>query len=56
MAVIQEAYIHGVSAHAVNDVVRAMGLTGTPKSQVSRLKQVDASSYTTSGDTTLACW
>jgi len=37
MAVIQEAYIHGVSTRAVDDPVRAMGLTGTSKSQVSRL-------------------
>uniref|UniRef100_UPI00260682B7 transposase n=1 Tax=uncultured Jannaschia sp. TaxID=293347 RepID=UPI00260682B7 len=36
-AVIQEAYIHGVSTRAVDDLVRAMGLTGTSKSQVSRL-------------------
>jgi putative transposase len=37
MAVIQEAYIHGVSTRAVDDLVRAMGLTGASKSQVSRL-------------------
>ena len=37
MAVIQEAYIHGVSTRAVDDLARAMGLTGTSKSQVSRL-------------------
>ena len=37
MAVIQEACIHGVSTRAVDDLVRAMGLTGTSKSQVSRL-------------------
>ncbi len=37
MAVIQEAYIHGASTRAVDDLVRAMGLTGTSKSQVSRL-------------------
>jgi len=30
-------YIHGVSTRAVDDLVRAMGLTGTSKSQVSRL-------------------
>jgi len=34
---LQEAYIHGVSTRAVDDLVRAMGLTGTSKSQVSRL-------------------
>lgn len=37
MAVIQEARIHGVSTRAVDDLVRAMGLTCTSKSQVSRL-------------------
>jgi transposase-like protein len=37
MAVVQEAYVHGVSTRAVDDLVRAMGLTGTSKSQVSRL-------------------
>ena len=50
MTVIQEAYIHGVSTRAVDDLVRGMrcpagdcgaiaerGLTGTSKSQVSRL-------------------
>lgn len=37
MAVIQEAYIHGVSTRAVDGLVRAMGLKGTSKSQVSRL-------------------
>ena len=37
MAVVQEAYIHGVSTRAVDDLVRAMGLTDTSKSQVSRL-------------------
>lgn len=37
MAVIQEAYIQGVSTRAVDDLVRAMGLSGTSKSQVSRL-------------------
>src|ERR671916_697549 len=36
-AVIQEAYIHGVSTRAVDDLVRAMGGTGISKSQVSRL-------------------
>ena len=36
-AVIQEAYIHGVSTRSVDDLVRAMGATGVSKSQVSRL-------------------
>ena len=34
---IQEAYIHGVSTRAVDDLVRAMGGTGISKSEVSRL-------------------
>lgn len=37
VAVIQEAYVHGVSTRAVDDVVRAMGGSGVSKSQVSRL-------------------
>jgi putative transposase len=36
-AVIQEAYVHGISTRAVDDLVRAMGGTGVSKSQVSRL-------------------
>ena len=36
-AVIQEAYIHGVSTRSVDDLVKAMGMTGISKSQVSRL-------------------
>ena len=36
-AVIQEAYVQGVSTRSVDDLVRAMGMTGISKSQVSRL-------------------
>lgn len=36
-AVIQEAYIQGVSTRSVDELVKAMGLTGISKSQVSRL-------------------
>ena len=36
-AVIQEAYIQGVSTRSVDDLVKAMGMTGASKSQVSRL-------------------
>ena len=36
-AVIQEAYIQGVSTRSVDDLVQAMGMTGISKSQVSRL-------------------
>ena len=36
-AVIQEAYIQGVSTRSVDDLVQAMGGTGISKSQVSRL-------------------
>lgn len=36
-AVIQEAYVHGVSTRAVDDLVQAMGLSGVSKSEVSRL-------------------
>src|ERR687895_687626 len=38
-AVIQEAYVHGVSTRAVDDLVRAMGLSGVSKSEVSRICQ-----------------
>ncbi len=36
-AVIQEAYVHGVSTRSIDDLVQAMGGTGISKSQVSRL-------------------
>jgi transposase-like protein len=36
-AVIQEAYIQGISTRAVDDLVKAMGMSGVSKSQVSRL-------------------
>ncbi len=38
-AVIQEAYIQGVSTRSVDDLVQAMGMSGISKSQVSRLCQ-----------------
>jgi transposase-like protein len=37
VAVIQEAYIKGVSTRKVDDLVRAMGASGVSKSEVSRL-------------------
>ena len=37
IAVIQEAYVHGVSTRSVDDLVKAMGMEGISKSQVSRL-------------------
>jgi len=37
VAVIQEAYVHGVSTRSVDDLVKAMGAGGMSKSQVSRL-------------------
>ena len=36
-AVVQEAYIQGISTRSVDDLVKAMGMTGISKSQVSRL-------------------
>jgi putative transposase len=36
-AVVQEAYVHGVSTRSVDDLVKAMGMGGISKSQVSRL-------------------
>ena len=44
-AVVQEAYVHGVSTRSVDDLVQAMGMTGISKSQVSRLcEEMDESS------------
>jgi len=37
VAVIQEAYVHGVSTRSVDDPVKAMGAGGMSQSQVSRL-------------------
>ncbi len=39
MAVIQEAYIQGISTRSVDDLVKAMGMSGISKSQVSRKGQ-----------------
>jgi putative transposase len=36
-AVIQEAYVQGVSTRSVDELVKAMGMSGISKSQVSRL-------------------
>ena len=36
-AVIQEAYIQGISTRSVDDLVKAMGMSGISKSRVSRL-------------------
>ena len=42
-AVIQEAYVHGISTRAVDDLVKALGGAGVSKSQVSRLVgEIDA--------------
>jgi putative transposase len=38
-AVVQEAYVHGVSTRSVDDLVRALGMDGVSRSQVSRLCQ-----------------
>jgi putative transposase len=37
VAVVQEAYIHGVSTRRVDDLVQALGMQGISKSQVSRM-------------------
>lgn len=37
IAVIQEAYVQGISTRSVDDLVKAMGMSGVSKSQVSRL-------------------
>jgi transposase-like protein len=37
VAVVQEAYVHGVSTRRVDDLVKALGMDGISKSQVSRI-------------------
>lgn len=37
VSVVQEAYVHGVSTRRVDDLVKALGIAGISKSQVSRL-------------------
>jgi putative transposase len=37
VAVVQEAYVHGVSTRRVDDLVQALGIIGISKSEVSRL-------------------
>jgi transposase-like protein len=39
LAVVQQAYIQGVSTRKVDDLLRALGLTGIDKSKVSRICQ-----------------
>src|ERR687888_280968 len=39
LAVVQEAYVQGVSTRRVDDLVQALGMTGISKRQVSRLCQ-----------------
>jgi putative transposase len=39
LAVVQEAYVEGVSTRRVDDLVKALGMDGISKSQVSRLCQ-----------------
>ena len=42
-AVVQEAYVHGVSTRKVDELVKALGMAGISKSQVSRLcEELDA--------------
>ena len=38
-AVVQEAYVHGISTRKVDELVKALGLDGISKSQVSRICQ-----------------
>jgi putative transposase len=48
-AVIQEAYIQGISTRSVDDLVKAMGMSGISKSQVSRRRSTGASRRSWSG-------
>ena len=38
---IPEAYVQGISTHSVDDLVKAMGMSGISKSQVSRCEEID---------------
>ena len=38
-AVVQEAYVQGISTRSVDELVKALGMTGISKSQVSRLRE-----------------
>ena len=38
-AVIQQAYVQGIATRSVDDLVKAMGMSGISKSQVSRLSE-----------------
>ena len=41
-AVVQEAYVQGISTRSVDELVKALGMTGISKSQVSKLcKEID---------------
>jgi transposase-like protein len=47
VAVVQEAYVHGISTRKVDDLVRALGMDGISRSEVSRMcksldQEVDA--------------
>src|SRR5262245_23431812 len=43
LAVVQEAYVHGVSTRKVDDLLKALGLDGMSKSEVSRIcSELDA--------------
>ena len=37
LAVVQEAYVHGVSTRKVDELVRVLGVDGISKSEVSRI-------------------
>jgi transposase-like protein len=37
LSVVQEAYVHGVSTRKVDDLVRALGIDGISRSEVSRI-------------------
>jgi putative transposase len=48
-AVIQEAYVHAISTRSVDELVKALGMAGISKSQVSRLcAEIDERAQTSS--------
>ena len=44
-AVIQKAYVQGISTRSVDELVKALGMSGISKSQVSRLPAIRSSTF-----------
>ena len=55
-AVIQEAYVQGISTRSVDDLVKALGMSGVSKSQVSRLVNTGADFPISAGEDFPTLW